>query len=87
MQVGVRSRRSQYALPTALDALWLLDRRGHSVGRETVATTAALGLVTVCRILRLMAELFLFSESLPLALDLWWLILPLLANDLGDFRI
>jgi hypothetical protein len=34
-----------------------------------------------------MSELLLFSERLPLALGIRRLILPLLADDLGNFRI
>lgn len=34
-----------------------------------------------------MANLLLFRESLPLILDLRNLILPLFANDLGNFGI
>lgn len=77
--------RSQDTLAAALVALWLFDSGRSYV--ETVATSVALWLVSVGRVLRLMAKLLLFRESFPLALDLRWLILPLLADDLGDFWI
>jgi len=34
-----------------------------------------------------MADLLVFRKRLPLVLDFWGLVLPLFADDLGDFRV
>ena len=84
MRCRVRCGRRENRPSTALLALCLLGRR---VLRNAAATTVAFWLVAVCRILLLMADFLLFSESLPLVLDFCGLVLPLFADDLGDLRI
>ena len=45
------------------------------------------GLVAVVGILLLVALFFLFSKLLPGFLDVFTLMLPLITNDLGNFRV
>ena len=51
------------------------------------ALVSAPGLVPVFRIRAAMALFLLFGESVPLGFDVFPLVLPLVADDLGDFRV
>jgi hypothetical protein len=53
----------------------------------TVTTAVTLGLIAIRWILLLVTNLLFFCKRLPPVLLLGWLILPLLANNLRDFRI
>lgn len=85
VQVGVVRRRGQDASATALLTKCFLA--AGEIRGQAVATTTALGLIPVSWILLLMAEFLFLSKRFPLVLGLWRLILPLLANDLGDLWI
>ena len=79
--------RVEDASAAALWTLGFLTSGSRLVGGQAVAFAVTSGLVTVRRILLLMADLLVFRKRLPLVLDFWGLVLPLFADDLGDFRV
>ena len=87
MATGEWRRRCKDRPSTALLALWLLTCRAWLFRRKTVATTVALGLVAVSRVLLLVTKLLFFRKCFPLAFLFWWLVLPLFSNNLRDFRV